>query len=143
MKISEIMTSSVEIISADASVEQAAEKMRSLDVGMLPVYEGDRMIGTITDRDITIRVTAEGLDPTTTSVSEAMTEGVVHCREDESIERAAELMEERQIRRLVVVDEDNRPVGIVSLGDLAVRVHDDRLTGEVTERVSEPAKIRR
>ncbi|NLX06591.1 MAG: CBS domain-containing protein, partial [Phycisphaerae bacterium] len=98
---------------------------------------------TITDRDITIRVTAEGLDPTTTSVSEAMTEGVVHCREDESIERAAELMEERQIRRLVVVDEDNRPVGIVSLGDLAVRVHDDRLTGEVTERVSEPAKIRR
>ncbi len=143
MKISEIMTSSVEIISADATIEQAAEKMRSLDVGMLPVYEGDRMIGTITDRDITIRVTAEGLDPTTTSVSEAMTEGVVHCREDESIERAAELMEERQIRRLVVVDEDNRPVGIVSLGDLAVRVHDDRLTGEVTERVSEPAKIRR
>ncbi|NLX05596.1 MAG: CBS domain-containing protein, partial [Phycisphaerae bacterium] len=87
MKISEIMTSSVEIISADATIEQAAEKMRSLDVGMLPVYEGDRMIGTITDRDITIRVTAEGLDPTTTSVSEAMTEGVVHCREDESIER--------------------------------------------------------
>jgi CBS domain-containing protein len=114
------------------------EKMRGLDVGSLPVCQDDRLIGMVTDRDITIRGIAEGRQPDQTSVQEVMTGEVVSVLEDQDVEEAANLMEERQIRRLPVVDHEQRLVGIVSLGDLAVYAGDTRLSGEVLERVSEP-----
>lgn len=132
------MTTQPECIQPDAPLVEAARKMLSLDVGMLPICEDDRLVGTVTDRDIAIRAVAEGLDPNSTPVRQVMSPGIVYCFEDQSIEEAAEIMEDSQIRRLPVLSLDKRLVGIISLGDLAVRTNRDQLAGEVLERVSEP-----
>ncbi len=140
MRVGQVMTRQVEAIGPDATIHEAAEKMRILDVGPLPVVEGKRVIGMITDRDITVRVTAEGRDPVTARVRDAMTTIVIGCGEDDDVAEAARLMEEHQIRRLPVLGRDKELVGIVSLGDIAITTGDDRLTGETLERISEPAK---
>jgi CBS domain-containing protein len=137
MNIKEIMTTNVEIIRPDISVMEAASKMKSLDCGILPVYENDRLIGMITDRDIAIRSTAEGHDPKSDMVRDVMTKKVVYCYEDDSIEAVAKIMEENQIRRLIVLTRNKRLAGICSLGDLAVASHNKKLSGEVLEKVSE------
>jgi len=139
MQIKQIMTTGVEVIRPDETLQEAARKMRSIDVGPLPVCDGDRVLGMITDRDIVLRATAEGLDPRTTPVEEAMTPAIVYCYQDQDIEEAAVLMKERQLRRLVVLDRDKKLVGILSLGDIAAD-SDEELGGEVLKRVSEPAE---
>jgi CBS domain-containing protein len=139
MKISEIMTSNFEMIDSTRSLTDAAREMQSLDVGALPVREGTRLIGIVTDRDIVIRALAEGRDPTSTQVKDIISSEVVYCYDDDSVEDAARLMEDHQIRRLIVCDHDRTPVGIVSLGDLAVKTGKDELSGEALERISEPA----
>jgi CBS domain-containing protein len=117
--------------------------MRNLDIGALPVCgDNDRLVGIITDRDITIRATAGCCDPAGTCVSDVMTPGIIYVFEDQDVTEAAHLMEENQIRRLVVLNQDKRLVGIVSLGDLAVKAGDDELSGEALELVSEPAMPR-
>lgn len=143
MQIAEIMTRDPVVASPDATLREAAQMMRELDSGVLPVGEGDRLLGILTDRDITIRATAEGKDPNATPVREVMSTEVVSCFEDEDEQEAAARMEQHQLRRLVVIDRDERLVGIVSLGDLAVYTSDDRLAGEVTEAVSEPTEAER
>jgi CBS domain-containing protein len=140
MLIKEVMTRGVEVVRPDETLQQAAHKMKSIDVGPLPVCDGDRLVGMITDRDIIVRATAEGRDPRTTPVKDAMTPGVVYVYEDQDIEEAASLMKERQIRRLVVLDRNKRLVGILSLGDLAEDSGDEQLSGEVLESVSEPSE---
>ena len=118
--------------------------MRDLDIGLLPVCgDNDRLVGMLTDRDITIRAVAEGQDCRISLVRDAMTPNLVYCFEDEDITEAAELMKENQIRRLVVLDNDKRLVGIVSLGDLAVDAGDEELVGSALAGVSEPAEPRR
>jgi CBS domain-containing protein len=139
MQLKEIMTPNVEVIHPDATVQEAAQKMKGLDVGPLPVCDGERLVGMLTDRDITIRATAEGRDPKTTKAQDVMTCEVIYAFEDQGVTEAARLMEEHQIRRLLVLNRDKQLVGIVSLGDLAVHTGDERLAGEVVERVSEPA----
>ena len=139
MKISEIMTSNVEMIDSARSLTEAAREMESLDVGALPVREGTQLIGIITDRDIVIRALAHGRDPASTQVKDIISSEIVYCHEDDSVEDAASLMEDHQIRRLIVCDHDQTPVGIVSLGDLAVKTGKDELSGEALERISEPA----
>src|SRR3954470_16672442 len=119
MKLTDIMTRNVEVVRPAASIFEAAEKMRSLDVGVLPVTEGELLLGIITDRDITVRAVAEGRDPKRTRVQDCMTSGTVSCFEDQDSEDAVRLMEEKQIRRLAVLSRDNRLVGVVSLGDIA------------------------
>ena len=132
MQLKEVMMPAVEVVSPEASIREAAEKMRHLDIGPLPVCDGDRLVGMLTDRDITVRVAAEGRNPATTTVREAMTPEVVYCFEDDSIRDAAQLMEQKQIRRLLVLDGAKRLVGIVSLGDLAAKIHDKPLAGDVS-----------
>lgn len=141
MKISEILTPNPQCISPETTLASAAQKMKSLDVGMLPICEKDRLVGTVTDRDIIIRAVASGANPNTATVREAMTPEIVYCFDDEDVEDAAELMEQKQVRRLPVLSRDKRLVGILSLGDLAVRTQRDKLAGEVLERVSEPASF--
>jgi len=138
MKVKELMTRDVEKIDADNYLKDAASMMRSMDVGALPVCENDKLVGIITDRDIAVRAVAEGLDPSQCTVRDAMTDEICWCYEDDDVETAARLMEERQVRRLPVFDRNNRAVGIVSLGDLATRSRNDRLSSEILERVSEP-----
>src|SRR5687768_819517 len=139
MQLKDVMTRDVEVIQPDATLQQAAEKMEELDVGPLPVCDGNRLVGMLTDRDITVRATSMGQDPNATRVRDVMTRDVVYCFEDQDVREAARVMEAKQIRRLVVLDQDKRLVGIVSLGDLAVDTGDERLSGEILERVSEPA----
>src|SRR5690242_9626489 len=104
MLVKEIMTHHVECISPGDTLEQAARKMEELDVGPMPVCEGKRVVGMLTDRDITVRATAAGCDPKTTLVSDTMSQEIVYCDEDQDVREAARLMKEKQIRRLLVMD---------------------------------------
>jgi CBS domain-containing protein len=139
VQVKEIMTCNVETVNSDANLVEVARKMSTLEVGALPVCENGRMIGMITDRDITIRAVAEDKNPSSTSVKEIMTSDVCCCFEDDDICEAAGTMEEEAIRRLLVLNSNNDPVGFVSLSDFAVKSHDEHLTYEVLERISEPA----
>lgn len=121
MKISEMMTRGVEFTNPDATLQQAAQMMADEDVGFLPVGDHDRMIGMITDRDIAVRGVANGRDPKKTKVRDVMTERVLYCFEDDDVEKAAESMSREQVRRLPIVDHNKRLVGIVSLGDMAMK----------------------
>ena len=142
MRVSEIMTRGVECARPADDLTRAAARMKKLNVGSLPVCgDSDKLVGMITDRDITIRGTAEALPPRLGQVQDVMTRDVKYCLEDQDTSEAAELMEKNQIRRLVVLNRDKRLVGIVSLGDLAVKT--DENSGEALEQVSEPAQPRR
>ena len=138
MQVKEVMTRGAECVAPDATLQEAAQKMKGLDVGPLPVCDNNRLVGMLTDRDITVRAVAEGKDPRTTRVRDAMTEGIAYCFEEDDVADAARLMKERQIRRLVVLNRDKRLAGIVSLGDLAVETGDEHLAGKTLERVSQP-----
>jgi len=143
MKLKEIMTPGVEVIHPETTLQQAAAKMRRLDIGPLPVCDGDRLIGMLTDRDITVRAVAEGCDPNTTTVREAMTPDIAYCFDDQEVQDAVQLMERYRIRRLPILNRDKRLVGMVSLGDLAVSSGDQTRVGETLKHVSEPAEPRR
>jgi CBS domain-containing protein len=143
MQLRDVMTHQVEVVRPGAAVQEAAALMRDLDVGSLPVCDGTRLQGMVTDRDITIRATADGRDPRQTPVREVMTSELFYCFEDQPVEEAASLMEEHQIRRLPILNRQKDLVGIVSLGDLAVDTSDEELVGEVLEEVSEPARPQR
>jgi CBS domain-containing protein len=143
MDLRDIMTRNVEVVSADASLRDAAKKMKDLDVGLIPVCDGDRLRGVLTDRDITIRATAAGRDPSKTKVSEVMSTDLAYGLEGQEIDEAVSVMEARQIRRLPVVNMDKRLVGIISLADIAVHVGDRDLSGETLEEISAPAEPKR
>lgn len=138
MKVSEVMTRQVQVIGPDRSVREAARLMDELNVGVLPVCDGERLQGIITDRDITVRATAAGKNPDSVQVREIMTEDVRWCFEDEAVEDVAQMMGDVQIRRIPVVDRNKRLVGIVALGDLAT----DHASGtnEALRRISEPSE---
>jgi CBS domain-containing protein len=136
-RIADVMTRQPRVIQPDATIADAAAMMRRLDVGALPVCDGSRLIGMLTDRDVTIRATADGRDPHLTPVRDVMSPGVAWATEDDPVEEAARIMREHRIRRLPIVDQRHSLVGVVSLGDLAVDLGDDDLSGETLERISE------
>jgi CBS domain-containing protein len=140
MRVREVMTKGVECAHSNESIADAAKRMQQLNVGSLPVVsDNHKLVGIITDRDITVRATADASDPSATSVRDIMTPHVTFCFEDQNLGDAAHLMEEKQVRRLVVLDREQHLVGIVSLGDLAVKSSDDRLSSVALEGVSFPA----
>ncbi|MGE5308400.1 MAG: CBS domain-containing protein [Deltaproteobacteria bacterium] len=136
MKVRDVMTREVDAVAPDSSLKDAASKMHRLDVGFLVVYNDKQPVGVLTDRDIVIRATARGLNPSQTRVSEVMSRDVSVCFSDEPLEQAARMMEEQQVRRLVIVDHEGAMVGILSLGDMAVRGA-RRLACDVFERICE------
>ncbi len=142
MKVKELMTRDVEFVDTNDFIKQAADKMKALNVGVLPVKTGDEIVGMLTDRDIVVRSVAQGLDPAKHKVIEALSEGVISCNEEDDIKAVAQLMGERQIRRLVVRDNQDKVVGIVSLGDVALKMANS-LVGEVLKEVSEPSEAER
>jgi CBS domain-containing protein len=135
MKVQEIMTVNPEKVQATDTVAHAAELMEKLDVGVLPVYDRDEPVGIVTDRDIALRLVAKSRHPEETNVGEIMTAEVIFCTEDMDIERAAEIMEYKKIRRLLVKNEEGAFTGILSLGDLAMSLKPDE-SGEVLQEVS-------
>ena len=139
MQIKDIMTRGVETVSPQTSLQEAAARMKTLDVGPLPVCDGDRIFGMVTDRDIVVRGIAEGRDPRTTQVSEVMTRDVLTCAESDDVKVAARTMKDNQVRRLLVVDDNHKVSGIVSLGDVAVEGN-DKMSGDVLEKVSTPSR---
>ena len=140
-KVSEIMTRSVAVVQQDDSLQQAAQKMKTLNVGSLPVCDGDAMVGVITDRDIAVRGVATGMIPRESRVSDVMTADVRCCSESDSVQQAMELMGDAQVRRLAVLDANRKIVGVVSLGDLATRqsAHTDATLREISEHSPAPA----
>lgn len=137
-KVRDLMTQDVEVVNPEDTLKECAEKMRALNVGPMPVCENDRLVGMITDRDIVVRAIALGHDPSSTKVREVMTDDVEFLSADDTVEEAAKLMKDKQIRRVLVIDDDKKLCGILSLGDLAEDA-DDRLSGETLERISEPS----
>ena len=140
MQLKEIMTTDVEVVRPNSSIAEAAKKMKSLDVGALPVCDGRRLLGMVTDRDITIRATAEARNPDNTLVRDCMSPDIVYCFEDQSVQDAERLMQEKQIRRLPVLTREKNLAGIVALGDLATKTGDVQQMGRTIREVSEPVK---
>ena len=136
MKVSEVMTRDVETVSPDQPVQEAARFMLSADAGSIPVTDGERLIGMITDRDIAVRGIAKGYGPDT-PVRELMTDDLVIARVDDDTDDIAARMSNAQVRRLPVVDEDERLCGIVSLGDLTQKASDSAAE-QALEGVTEP-----
>ena len=138
MRVSEAMTRDVRVVSPDDTIERAAQIMGQVDAGVLPVGEGDRLIGMITDRDIAIRGVAEGCGPDA-RVRDIMSQEVRYCFDDEEAERVLDNMAEIQARRMPVVDHDKRLVGIVSIGDLAK--DEARRSGKALGEIAQPSDL--
>ena len=136
MLVKDIMSRKPEFLPPTASLKQAADQMYTHDYGFIPIGENDRLTGIVTDRDIAIRAVAKGKDPNKTTLKDIMTEGVAYCFESDHIEKAAQLMQKQQIRRLVVLNEKKRLTGIISLGDIATKGKNVKLCGELTDAVS-------
>ncbi|HEX2696970.1 MAG TPA: CBS domain-containing protein [Anaerolineales bacterium] len=142
MKVNEIMTTDVEVIQPNDTLQTAALKMRKRDIGLLPVMDGHQLVGMLSDRDIILRATAEGMDPKAALGRDLMTSPVVSCYQDQDVKDAAEIMEKHQVRRLAVLDRKNEAlVGVLSLSDLAV-TGNYKLSGEILQHVSEPTGVR-
>jgi CBS domain-containing protein len=143
MNASNVMTERVQCIPPTASLQEAAASMKSLDVGALPVCDNDRLIGMITDRDIAVRSAAVGQDPKLNAVRDAMTPHVIYCFDDQDISEVGQLMRDRQIRRIPVLNRQKRLVGMVSLGDLAIEIEDVHVSAQALKGISEPALTER
>jgi CBS domain-containing protein len=133
--IRDTMTSNPRTVGTSTPVAEAARLMQSEDVGSLPIVEGDRLVGMVTDRDITLRVVAEGKDPQSTSVGDVASRDIVSVDPQQDLDEALRLMAQHQVRRLPVVEEDGRLVGIVAQADVAQKGADEK-TGQVVEEIS-------
>lgn len=133
--VSDIMSTDVQVVEPQQTIRIAAQLMRRLDVGSLPVCDGERLLGMLTDRDLAVRAVAQGLAPDDCCVSDVMTADVEYCHADDDTQDVMQQMGDKQLRRLPVVDAQQRLVGIVSLGDLATRqrAHIDQTVREISE----------
>lgn len=135
MEIAKAMHSQAEWASADTPVSEVAKMMQKDDIGAIPVGKDDKLIGMVTDRDIALRVVAAGRDPAKTTAEEIMTKGMIYCRTTETVEDAIHLMDQKKIRRLPVIDDKKRLVGMLSLGDISHTVSRE-LSGELLRAVA-------
>jgi len=135
MKVKNAMHKGAEWIAPETPVAQIAKRMKELDVGSLPVGDNDRLIGMVTDRDITCRAVANGHDISKVTARDVMTKGIFYCRDSEELDDALRIMETRKIRRLPVIDEKKRMVGMLSLGDVS-HAASHELSGELCAAVS-------
>jgi CBS domain-containing protein len=134
--INEVMTSNPRSCETSSTIADAAKLLKSEDVGSLPITESGRLVGMLTDRDIAIRVVAEGKDPQSTTVGEVASKDVVTLDPQQNLDEALRLMAQHQVRRLPVVEEDGRLVGIVAQADVATEGGHDEKTGQVVEEIS-------
>lgn len=141
MRVREIMTQNVESVTPETDLVMVARQMRELNVGSMPIVEGGQLVGIITDRDIVVRVVADGKNPQGEQARNHLTPNPTTIRPDADVNEASELMAREQIRRLPVV-EDGRLVGMLAIGDLAVDTGKDRLVGDALEKISEPSEPR-
>jgi len=138
MQVKDIMTRAVEIARRDTLVTEAAEQMRNHNIGMLPVWDGEHLVGIVTDRDITVRATANNLLPEMIRCQDVMTPNAVYCFEDQEVTDAGAIMQDHKLRRLPVLSRQRRLVGIISLGDIALGTGDAKLVGVSVQEISTP-----
>ena len=138
MNIRDAMTADVSYVRPDTPILEVARKMRDADIGSLPVVDDERLIGMVTDRDIVVRVIAEGAEIATATARGAMSPGILYCYDDDTVEQVLENMGDQQIRRLPVVNRDKRLVGVVSLGDLSL-TGKRKAAGEALQEISQPS----
>jgi CBS domain-containing protein len=136
MQIKDIMTKGLEVISSDSNLTEIAKKMRSFGCGAMPVFESNKIIGIVTDRDIVVRAIADGKDPSQTSAKDIMSVQPCCCFEDDSIEEAVKMMENKKVKRILVKNPDGNPIGIISLGDIAAKSHLLELSGQAMEVIA-------
>lgn len=137
MKVSDVMHPGVHWVEPGTPIIEIARLMRDQDIGSLPVGENDRLVGMVTDRDIVCRGVAQGFDCSTMAARDVMSSGIIYCRDNEEIDDAVRIMEQHQIRRLPVINDDKRMVGILSLGDIS-HAASQQLSGEILQSVSAP-----
>lgn len=137
MNIEKAMHKGAKWVSPDTPVSEIAVLMKKEDIGSVPVGENDRLVGMITDRDLALRVLPDGADPKALKARDVMTKGIVYCRTDQSIEDAIHLMEDKKIRRLPVINDKKRLVGMLSLGDVSHHASQE-LSGELVHAVASP-----
>jgi CBS domain-containing protein len=135
MKVKDVMHSGAEWVSPQTPMADVARKMRDLDIGAIPVGENDRLIGMVTDRDIACRGVANGADAAKLTARDVMSKGILYCNDTEELEDALRIMEQKQVRRLPVINDRKRMVGMLSLGDIA-HAASHEMSGEVTAAVS-------
>ncbi|MGO9007577.1 MAG: CBS domain-containing protein [Beijerinckiaceae bacterium] len=135
MKTKQVMHKGVEWVSPDTPVRKLAKMMKEFDIGAVPIGEGDKLVGMVTDRDLCLRALADGKDIESMTARDVMTAGIIWCRDDEDVEEAADLMERKKVRRLPVIDENKRMVGMLSLGDVS-HAAGLKTAGELTKAVS-------
>ncbi len=135
MKVKKAMHKGAEWVAPDTPIAKIAKRMKDLDVGSIPVGENDRLIGMVTDRDITCRAVANGHDTAKLTARDVMTKGIFYCRDEEDLDDALRIMESKKIRRLPVIDEKKRMVGMLSLGDIS-HAASRELSGELCAAVS-------
>ncbi len=136
-QIKDVMSQDVKVLNPEATIKDAARQMRDGDFGLMPVGENDRLVGTLSDRDIVIRGVADGMDANT-KVRQLMSTQVLWAYEDDSVDKAHQIMSVNQIRRLPIVNTEKRLVGILALGDLAVDGADTKAAGEALSEISKP-----
>ena len=136
MEIAAAMHQLADWVTADTPVSEVAKMMQKDDIGAIPVGKNDKLIGMVTDRDIALRVVAAGRDPAKSTAEEIMTKGIVYCRTTETVEDAIHLMDQKKIRRLPVIDDNKRLVGMLSLGDVSHAVSRE-LSGELLHAVAD------
>ncbi len=136
MQVREIMSRDVELVNPAMTIQEAADIMQHKHIGALPVGENDRLVGMLTDRDIAVRSSADGKNPSETKVRDVMTNRIAYCFEDDDLDKTRRLMSDKQIRRLVVLNRDKRLTGIISLGDIASDTEDRDLSGDILRNVS-------
>lgn len=135
MKVRDVMHKGAEWVEPGALVPKLAQTMKDKDIGAIPVGENDRLIGMVTDRDITLKAVTKGKDLSKVTARDVMTEGIVYCRDSQELDDALRIMEEKKIRRLPVIDKDKRMIGMLSIGDIASAASHE-LSGEVIAAVS-------
>lgn len=141
MKCSEVMTKNPECCLSNDSVVKAAQLMKRLNVGPIPIVESEenrKLVGFLTDRDLALKVVAEGRDPKSTKVEEVMTHKVVTCHMDEDLQKAMDVMAENQLRRIPVVDSSSKIIGIIAQADVATRLDQPVKTAEMVKDISQP-----
>lgn len=136
MQAKEVMSGNIRIIPSNTSIQAAAELMRQMDIGMLPVTEDGQIVGMLTDRDITIRAVAEGADPGSTPARDVMSRDVISCFEDQDAREVANTMEANRVRRVIVVNRKNEAIGLISVDDLAFYPETKPLADEVVRQFS-------
>ena len=141
MKVEEVMTHGVDFADRTDSIQEVAQKMTRDNVGMIPVFDGNFVVGVVTDRDIVVRAVAKGFDAAGTKVSKVMSEEVYFCGSGDTVEEAARIMTEKKVRRLLVKNEYGHVTGVVSIADLAGS-KESTLTAQVMLNITKPARPR-